>query len=145
MYRRNSLLDDMFRMARRFDNPMVFRTLPERSKHSCGSCYPAVDIMKGDSDFVLRAELPGVDPEKVDVELENGRLVLRGEKNGENGQQIYHREAYRGKFERSFNLPEEVKSDEISASFRNGVLEIVIPMNGARKPLRIPVDTGEKN
>jgi HSP20 family protein len=144
MYRTHTVFDDMYDMMRGFDRAIALprRTLLRCRTNGDASFVPAVDCLTRENDFVVRAELPGIDPEKVEITVHEGRLVLSGEKNGFSGEDVsefYVREASHGKFERAFTLPEDVKTDEISASYENGVLEIVIPKGEEKKPRRIEV------
>lgn len=111
---------------------------------------PAVDVLTRDSDLVVRAELPGIDPEKdVDVEVVDGRLRIRGERREEqrsDRDQYVRVESVFGAFERTIPLPERVNADDISATYENGILEVVIPKAaevGAGK--RIPILTAARN
>jgi len=109
---------------------------------------PPVELVRDGSDVVVRAELPGVDIEKdVTVEVERGRLVLRGERRNEredNTAGVLVREVRYGSFRREFALPEGVTADAIEASYDAGVLEVrvhgvVQEVEGAQ---RIPVTSG---
>ncbi|HEX2284938.1 MAG TPA: Hsp20/alpha crystallin family protein [Mycobacterium sp.] len=101
---------------------------------------PAAEVTRDGDDAVVRVELPGVDVEKdVNVELENGQLVIHGERRDEhteekNGRTL--RELRYGSFRRSFALPSHVDSDAISASYDKGVLTIKVP--GAYKDQPLP-------
>jgi HSP20 family protein len=111
---------------------------------------PAVDVFQRQDDLVIRAELPGIDPEKdVDISVQDGALTIRGERRREertegNGS-AYRLESSYGAFERSVLLPEGVDVDDIQASYENGILEVLVPgaarLSGARK---IPVQAGSK-
>lgn len=95
------------------------------------SWYPAVDIEEKDGKYVLKAELPGLKKEDIHVELKNGYLTLRGERNmeHEDKKKNYHRiERAYGSFERSFRVPENVKEKDIHAIFRDGILELTVPV-----------------
>ncbi len=104
---------------------------------------PAVDIREEEDRFVLHADVPGVDPKSIEVTMENGVLIIRGERGeekreNENGYGRFERVS--GQFYRRFNLPETTNSDDISASTKNGVLEIVVPKQAKAQPRRITVD-----
>ncbi len=103
---------------------------------------PSVDIFETDDAFVFAAELPGVRKEDVNVHVENGVLVLSGQRKLENEQKIrtYHRlESAYGMFTRSFELPEGVDGNSIKASFHNGVLTINVAKAESAKPRKIEV------
>ncbi len=114
---------------------------------TAGTWYPPVECFARDNEFVLRAELPGVDPKDVEVSLASNRLVLRGHKQEQHqGKQgsLYFREISHGQFERAFTLPEGVKTDGVKASFSNGVLEVTLPAEGVGRKVPIEVAGGER-
>jgi HSP20 family protein len=108
---------------------------------------PAVDVLQREGDLVVRAELPGVRPEDVDITLENRVLTIRGERREEQEEQrggYYVRERRHGSFRRSMTLPEGVDEDRVRARYENGVLEVTIEgAAAAREPRRIQVETDE--
>jgi HSP20 family protein len=91
---------------------------------------PTVDVYEQDNSLVVKAELPGVKKEDIDVELEQGDLVIRGQRRSEQevrDENYYRSERSFGSFYRRLPLPEGVKPNQINASFNDGVLEIHIP------------------
>jgi HSP20 family protein len=103
---------------------------------------PAVDIKEEENQFVIHADIPGVNPEDIDVSMENGVLTIKGEKNTEAKveKDNYKRvERIYGSFYRRFSLPDTADNDAISASSKQGVLNIVIPKREAIKPKKISV------
>ncbi|MEQ1558037.1 MAG: Hsp20/alpha crystallin family protein [Methyloglobulus sp.] len=103
---------------------------------------PAVDIKEEKDRFVIHADLPGVNPEDIDVNMENGVLTIKGEKNTEAKTQKdnYKRvERIYGSFYRRFSLPDTADNEAINAKAKNGVLDIVIPKREAVKPKKISV------
>lgn len=110
---------------------------------------PACDAFSRDEDLVVQFDLPGIDPEKdVQVMLQDGVLCITGERRetsgGEDG--YYRRESHYGAFERGFALPEGATGEGITASYRDGMLEIVVPQAMHRaEPRKIPVSVaGDK-
>lgn len=106
------------------------------------SWSPAVDIHEEAGRFVVHADLPGVKPADIEITTDKGVLSLRGtrtvEQRDDKGQ--YSRvERVSGKFVRSFTLPENVQTDAIKASFKDGVLELTIPKIAKPEPRRIEV------
>ncbi len=88
---------------------------------------PVVDIEETKNDYVIRAELPGLDKDKVKVVVEDGILTLSGERDLERkveGKTFHHVERSHGSFSRRFTLPEAVNSESVEAKFRDGLLEI---------------------
>ena len=103
---------------------------------------PAMDLLATDEHLVLRADLPGLDREDVNVEIKDGVLTVSGERKAEReerGKDFYRAERAFGSFSRSLSLPENVDADKISAEFDKGVLEIRIPKPEERKPQRIQI------
>jgi len=100
---------------------------------------PRVDVIDADDQYVLEVDLPGVDPKGVEVELEQGLLLIKGEKEASHGDEATYtlRERRAGKFERSFRVPEAVDADGITAKFDKGVLEIRVPK--VERSRRIPI------
>ncbi len=104
---------------------------------------PAVDIHEEKDRFVLRADLPGVSPDDIDVNMENGVLSLAGERNEPSSDEIdglKRFERVSGKFYRRFNLPETADAEGISARSANGILEISIPKAARVQARRIAVE-----
>ena len=109
-----------------------------------GNWVPAVDIFETEShDLVVRAELPGMARENVEVTVENGTLVLKGEKkfDTEVKEEQYRRiERTYGTFHRSFTLPNTVDVSKVSADFKNGVLTVKLPFREEARPRTINVE-----
>lgn len=110
---------------------------------------PAMDLVETDDHFVLRADLPGVEPDAVKVELDDDVLTISGERRiseetKEGGFRRIERAA--GAFSRSLTLPAGINPDGIEASFKQGVLEVRVPKPEQRKPHRVEVQVsgGEK-
>ncbi len=101
---------------------------------------PAVDVSETDKAFEITAELPGLDEKNIEVNVANGGLSIKGEKKEEKEEKNkdYHVSERRyGSFERYFSLPEGVDADKIEASFKNGVLKVMLPKTAeAQKPAK---------
>ena len=109
-----------------------------------GSWVPAVDIFETPAhDLVIRAELPGMGREDIEVAVENSTLVLKGEKkfDPEVKEEAYRRvERTYGTFHRSFSLPNTVDTGKVSAEFKHGVLTVTLPFREEAKPRTINVE-----
>jgi HSP20 family protein len=107
---------------------------------------PSIELCDEGEALVVRVEVPGVDPEDLDVELTPQQLTVRGEirqSSGGDGQGIYHSERRYGRFHRSVPLPATVDPDSAQASYRNGLLEVRMPRSAAgRKKLRVQAGEG---
>jgi len=91
---------------------------------------PKIDVKSKGDDIVVRAELPGIDPDAVDIEVTEGVLTIRGERKAEEEREDEGwiiRESSYGSFERSMALPEGVKAEDIKADYRDGILEVHVP------------------
>ena len=109
---------------------------------------PAVDLIEREDSLVLKADLPGLSEDDVQVEVRDGVLTISGERKAEHEdkQNGYYRvERSFGRFSRSLQLPEGVDADKIGASFENGVLQVTIPKPEQRQPRRIEIGTGNSN
>jgi HSP20 family protein len=104
---------------------------------------PAVDIREEENHYLLSADIPGVNRENIEITLENGVLTLKGERSGEsgtNGKQYRRKERVHGTFMRQFTLPETVDTQNISATVKDGVLDVVIPKQAKPLPTRITIN-----
>ena len=106
---------------------------------------PAVDIKEQDDRFEICADIPGVEPEEIEVTMENNVLTLKGERKLEtrDGDDKGYRRVERvyGTFYRRFSLPDTADAEKISATGKNGVIEIMIPKKATVQPKRITVAT----
>jgi len=105
---------------------------------------PPVDIFEtGNHELVLKAELPDMTRDDIDITVDNGTLTIRGEKKlgSEIKEEQFHRiERRYGTFSRSFSLPQTVDSNRVSAEYKNGVLTVRLPLREEAKPRSIKVD-----
>jgi HSP20 family protein len=107
---------------------------------------PAMDLLETDSHFVLRADLPGMSEEDVNIEVEERVLTVSGERKAEHTERkdSYQRiERAFGSFSRSLTLPDGVDPEAVSASFDRGVLEVQIPKPEQRKPRKVSIGVGD--
>ena len=108
-----------------------------------GAWAPAVDIYSnGQHELVLKAELPGIRREDIDLKVENNVLTIRGERKRdvEIKQDAYQRvERTYGAFARSFTLPSTVNPDGVKAEFKDGVLTVVLPAREEAKPRQVQI------
>ena len=104
---------------------------------------PSVDIEEEDDRYLIKADLPGVDKKDIEVKLEDGVLSIRGEKQTETesgkGTKRHRTERFHGTFARSFTLPDAVKAEKVDASYKDGVLKLLIPKAEAVKPRAIDI------
>jgi HSP20 family protein len=110
-----------------------------------GAWSPSVDIFENKDNIVLEAELPGMSPEDVNISIENNVLTLQGERKFEKkdeGDNFHRVERSYGSFTRSFTLPPTVSSENVDATFDNGVLRLTLAKHEAAKPRRIEIKAG---
>lgn len=110
-----------------------------------GTWVPPVDVAETQDRILVRAEVPGMRQEDIQIEFENGLLTIRGERKIEKSEQLtWHRvERIYGNFSRSFTLPRSIDAEKITASYREGVLEIEVPKREEAKPKQIRIAVGE--
>ena len=114
----------------------------EASNVATSSWMPLVDIKEEPDRFLIKADIPGVKPEDIEVTMENGALTIRGERSAEKEEKKegYHRiERSRGSFYRRFARPDSADADHIKAQGKDGVLEIEIPKRAVLKARKIEV------
>ena len=106
---------------------------------------PQVDLAESEEAFHLVADIPGVNPDDIEISLNNGILTIRGERNTKqevNEKSFTRRERHRGTFLRQFNLPESVDADTVKAKSAHGVLQVTIPKVLPAKPITVSVEPG---
>lgn len=126
------------RMNRMFDFPTRF------NGEESGSWLPSVDIFEEGDNLRLQAELPGLKKGDIDIQIEKNVLTLKGERKREKefrDENSYRLERLYGNFSRSFHLPVSVDPEKISASYRDGILDVTLPKSESSKTKKIPVST----
>ncbi|HED19624.1 MAG TPA: Hsp20/alpha crystallin family protein [Gammaproteobacteria bacterium] len=111
---------------------------------SSSDWVPAVDIREEDDRYIIHADVPGVDPKDIDINMEDGVLSIRGERHSETTDERkgYKRvERVRGSFFRRFSMPDTADANAVTAKSKDGVLEIVIPKQERLQPKRIQVES----
>jgi HSP20 family protein len=104
--------------------------------------YPAINVWTNEDGAVVTAELPGVNPEDIDISVVNDSLTLSGDRKAvelADGDKYHRRERGYGKFNRTFQLPFKVEADKVEAVFEKGVLNLSLPRAEADKPKKITV------
>jgi len=117
------------------EDPWLMRPLEE-------NVVPAIESFVREENLVVRADLPGIDPKEVELEVDGNRLTIKGErkavKEGKEGEP-YYREVSYGRFERSVTLPDGVDADSVKATYHDGVLEVTMKAPKAMLPRKVPV------
>ncbi len=117
--------------------------LGDDTRATVSDWVPAVDIKEEDNRFVLRADVPGVDPKDIEITMEDGVLTVRGERTSETkeGTDGFRRvERVSGRFYRRFTMPDTADAEAITARSLNGVLEVAIPKQPRVQPRRIAIE-----
>jgi len=107
-----------------------------------GGWVPALDVHENKDAYVVRAEVPGLKREDIDVSLQDGALVISGERRTEKveeGVEVHRQERFYGKFQRALTLPEPVAADQVKADYKDGVLTVTLPKSEEAKPKKIDV------
>ena len=118
-----------------------FSRLPQRFI-SEESFAPAIDLYEDENEYVVEAELPGLKQDEIKVSVEDDILTISGEKKREKEvkeENLYRSERFYGKFERQIVLPQNAEKDNIKASYKNGVLKVVIPKKEEAKSKRVDI------
>jgi HSP20 family protein len=125
---------------RLFDSPL--HALTSDSQQFQSGWLPAVDLHEDRDHLVLRAELPGMKKEEIDISLHGDVLTLSGERKEEKRfeeAETYRQERFLGRFQRAFTLPVAVDADKVDASYKDGVLTVHLPKAENAKPKQIEV------
>jgi HSP20 family protein len=134
--------------AREFDVDRLFDSFFGGRRPNGGShpWSPAMDLVETDDHLVLRADLPGMDEKDIEIEIKDGVLTVTGERKAEQESKdegFYRVERSFGRFSRSLSLPDGIDSDQVTANFDRGVLEVKIPKPSETKPHRVQIGSGD--
>lgn len=144
MFRRSStpsIWREMERMQREMNrlftdySPTRYRSAPS---------YPAMNLWADEESVIIRAELPGLKPDDLDISIDEGDLTLSGRRHPEEMPEdaTYHRqERNYGSFTRSIRLPFKIEADDVEATMKNGVLTLMLPRAEEDKPKKIAIKT----
>ncbi len=112
-----------------------------------GTWRPAIDITEHENEYVVGAEVPGMNEDDIQISLKDNVLTLRGEKKfekEEEGENRYYRERHYGTFQRLIRLDSDVDSDSVNAEYDHGVLTITLPKTKETMAKQIPVNAKKK-
>ena len=137
--RMNRLLEEAFPARQRRAEETEFFT---------GEWTPAVDIYEDENAITLEADIPGIDPNNLDIRVEGNTLHMKGERKFEKEtkrENFYRVERAYGTFVRSFMLPQNVQADRIEATYKNGELKVILPKSedAKAKPIKIKAEPQE--
>ena len=138
--RLTDLRDEIDRL---FESPLAELT---RTRQLLSGWTPAIDLFEDKDNFILRAELPGMKKEDIDLSLNDGSLSISGERKSEDKYQdaeVYRAERFFGRFQRTISVPAPVSADKIKAQYKDGILTVTLPKTEEAKPKHIEVKVGE--
>ena len=133
-FRSRSLADGFKQFHEEFDALFNGRALR-------GGTYPTLEVYANEEEALVRAALPGVKAEALELNIEGGLLSLKGERAADTAGKVRRREQLGGRFARRVELPFEVETDKVEAAFENGVLTVRLPRVEADKPRAIEIKT----
>ena len=113
-------------------NRLLSSSLRRGSQENISSFAPSLDLREKDDRFVVRADVPGIDKKDIDISVIGNTLMIKGERKSEERQDekgYYYTERVFGTFHRSVELPVEVDSEKVTASYKDNVLEVTVPRN----------------
>lgn len=115
-----------------------------QSPSTTATFTPAADVIRADDKWTVSMAIPGVDPNKVEINVVGRTLRVYGERTfkgyGDGVEPILAEISY-GRFEREFTVPEEIDSEKVQANYRHGMLELTLPLKESAKPRRIQVES----
>lgn len=144
MFRRSStpsIWREMERMQREMNRLFTDYT---PTRYRSASSYPVMNLWADEESVIIRAELPGLKPDDLDISIDEGDLTLSGRRTPEEMPEdaTYHRqERNYGSFTRSIRLPFKIEADDVEATMKNGVLTLMLPRAEEDKPKKITIKT----
>jgi HSP20 family protein len=107
-----------------------------------GQEYPAINVWSGEHDYILTAELPGIDPAQLDISVVGDTLTFKGSRDFEalkEGETYHRQERSGGRFSRTLQLPFQIDAEKVTARYEKGVLRLTLPKTAAEKPRKITI------
>jgi len=104
--------------------------------------FPPINVYDSEEGYRLRAELPGIDPDSLDITVTRNEVVIKGERvrpERPEGSRFHRRERTSGKFSRAFGMPDNIDADAVQATYANGVLELLLPRIPEAAPRQVAV------
>jgi HSP20 family protein len=133
--------DDFSSLFENFLQPMQWA-----EEEASQGIAPRLDVVERDNEFVVKAEMPGMKKDDIEISLENGVLTITAETQSETeekeGDRVIRQERRYGKYLRSLRLGKEIDEKQVKASYKDGILELVLPKAEEVKPKKITVDVG---
>jgi HSP20 family protein len=120
------------------DMNRLFAEMPR----TVGQEYPAINVWSGEHDYILTAELPGIDPAQLDISVVGDTLTFRGSRDFETlreGETYHRQERSGGRFSRTLQLPFQIDAERVAARYEKGILTLTLPKTAAEKPRKISI------
>lgn len=130
-------------MDRFFDDIVPFSWRVENGGRELDVWAPSTDMSETNNEYIISVDLPGITKKDVEVNIQNHRLTITGERKKEaeeEGKDFHRRERFYGRFMRSFTLPAAVKEESIKAKFKDGVLTVTVPKAEVKKAKTVAID-----
>jgi len=127
---------------RLFESPMAEMT--QSSHQFLNGWMPAVDLYQDKDHLYLKAELPGMNKEDIEISIHEGVLTLSGERKQDpkyDGAEVYRSERFLGRFQRTLSLPTLIETEKVKATYKDGMLYVTLPKAEESKPKHIEVKT----
>jgi len=133
-YDMSKTLEEMDRIFNAANRPLGLRSVPRGT-------FPAINIYDQGDKTVLLAEIPGIDPDELELTVLEDTVTLKGKRPDETkeGDRIYRRERVAGEFTRTLTLPDSVDPDKVKAQYKNGVLRVMLEKAGPAKARKIKI------
>ena len=139
-WRLRSPFEELDRMKRQMDRLLEDARVPYQGAQA--GVFPLINLTENKDNYILRAELPGVQADEIDIQATANNIAISGERkidSEEEGARYHRREREAGKFSRMIGLPGDINSDKVDAKLENGILTIVVSKAEAAKPKQITV------
>lgn len=138
------IFSELERLSRELDSTVGQPIASQSIRAASSGAFPPINIGTTPTSTEILAFLPGIDPAKVEVVLDKGVLTLTGERQeaspAESDQvSVYRRQRFQGKFKRAINVPDDVDPEQVSATYRDGVLTVSLRRSAASQPRRIVI------
>jgi HSP20 family protein len=114
-------------------------TVPRQTVDPLNSFTPAADVRREGDKWMVSIAVPGMSPDKLDIDIVGRTLRVRGERSSDQKTESVMSEIVHGRFEREFTLPEDIDAQHAKATYRHGMLELVLPLKESAKPHRIEI------
>ena len=124
-------------------NRLFNLSLTRKGEEGIAGWSPNVDIYKEGENYILKSELPGITKDDIDITIQDNLVTIKGSKKEEKEvkeDDFYHCERRFGSFQRSFELPSPIDKKNVKASYKDGVLEVILPVAEEAKPKQIKID-----